>query len=284
MSSPTRFLDFLNSTLRLTEKRKTVTGFDLGLIRLVSRIAKGYSVVKRSEAPKHTKRQRLKPIGQVRRRKASCSSLRRAPGRCRLRGFFRPRGSHEETHGSALQLLRKNADVGEPRQPRPQPHQAGSGTSTSRAYARWSTASPGARPPAPAASGRARSRSRCPGRNPRPRPPSPQPLAASSPGSFASLRMTRDGFASRVSSSRPPSPRCTCGRRRGHPGSPRIRPTIFSSCFRSEVSSETVTNASFVSSTRASIRRMLEPSPAIAWVTSASRPGRSSVETSSSIA
>ena len=53
---------------------------------------------------------------------------------------------------------------------------------------------------------------------------------------------------------------------------------------RVPVSSETVTNASFVSSTRASMRRMLEPSPAIAWVTSASRPGRSSVDTSSSIA
>src|SRR5262249_47476980 len=67
------------------------------------------------------------------------------------------------------------------------------------------------------------------------------------------------------------------------PAMARMRLTIFSSCFRSEVSSETLTVASRVSSARASIRRIFEPSPAIACVTSASSPGRSSVATSSSI-
>src|ERR1700730_10343772 len=53
MSSPTKFLDLLNSTLRPTERINTVTGFYLWLFRLVVKIAKGFSVVKRSEPRKH---------------------------------------------------------------------------------------------------------------------------------------------------------------------------------------------------------------------------------------
>ena len=43
MSRPTRFLVFLNSTIHPTEKIKTVPGFDLGLLRLVAKIAEGFT-------------------------------------------------------------------------------------------------------------------------------------------------------------------------------------------------------------------------------------------------
>src|SRR6185369_424832 len=47
ISSPTRFLDFLNSTRAPpTEKIQTVSGFFLWLLRLVAKIAKGLSLVK----------------------------------------------------------------------------------------------------------------------------------------------------------------------------------------------------------------------------------------------
>src|ERR1700730_3867685 len=53
MSRPTKFLDLLNNTLRPTERINTVTGFDLWLFRLVAKIAKGFTVVKRGKPLKH---------------------------------------------------------------------------------------------------------------------------------------------------------------------------------------------------------------------------------------
>src|SRR5262249_42887814 len=92
ISSPTRFLDFLNSTL--SPHRKISDGY--GLFPMV--ITAGCQNTKRFfpsqeiEPSKPTVRQRVKPIGQVRPKKASCSFLLPARARCRLRGFFRVPG------------------------------------------------------------------------------------------------------------------------------------------------------------------------------------------------
>ena len=93
----------------------------MDLFRLVSRIAKGFSVVKRPSRANVRFGNDLSQTDRSGGRRPAVLSLRPSEVRCRLRGFFRPPGTNEETHGPALSLLRKDADVGASRQPCPQP-------------------------------------------------------------------------------------------------------------------------------------------------------------------
>src|SRR5262249_16734466 len=125
MSRPTRFLVFLNSTLSPYRKKKDGYGLFPLVFRLVVKIAKGFSVVKGSNERNHTSCKDLSPSDRCRRSRPAVLFLRHLSNRYRLRGFFRPRRPrHEETHGPALPVLRKDADERPPRQPRPQRHES----------------------------------------------------------------------------------------------------------------------------------------------------------------